>query len=112
MNETAITAGARAASVLIHAEHRPTTDQERADLAAILHSLSAAMRTVKDGSAYQAVTKVLRAHSVAGSTVLAGVKPERRRLLASRITTAFALEHLRSLAERRPASTTSTGGAL
>ena len=113
MNHTAIEAGARAASVLIHAENKPTNAKEKQELEAVLESLRAAMRNVQEGSVYQAVCKVLRAHGVAGSTTITRVRPDRRKLLASRIAMAFALEHIRSLAPaQKIVPVAQTGGAL
>ena len=114
MNNTAIEAGARVASVLIHAENRPKNDKEKQDLELVLESIRAAMRTVKEGSVYQAIRKVLRAHLVAGTSTITGVHPDRRRLLASRIAMGFALEHIRSLttAEKSAPAAQQSGGAL
>jgi hypothetical protein len=113
MKNTAIEAGARTASVLIHAENRPKNDKEKLELEAVLESIRAAMRNVKEGSVYQAIRKVLRAHVVAGTSTITGVHPDRRRLLASRIAMGFALEHIRSLTTaEKSAPAARTGGAL
>lgn len=118
MKAIAIEAGARVASVLIHAENRPKNDKEKQDLELVLESIRAAMRTTPpggmEGSVYQAIRKVLRAHLVAGTSTITGVHPDRRRLLASRIAMGFALEHIRSLttAEKSAPAAQQSGGAL
>lgn len=111
MKPSAIEAGARVASVLIHAEHKAPpilTQQDRADLASVIQSLTVAMRDVRDGSVYQATRKVLRAHLIAGTSTVTRIHPDRRRPLAAAIARGFAIEHLRSLAQ---ADAVASGGA-
>lgn len=113
MKAIAIEAGARVASVLIHAENKPKNEKQRQELEEVLESIRAAMRDVKEGSVYQAIRKVLRAHLVAGTSTITGVHPDRRRLLASRIAMGFALEHIRSLTTaEKSAPAAQPGGAL
>lgn len=110
MNNTAIEAGVRAARVLIHAEHKPTTPKEIAALDELLGSLRAAMKEVADGSVFQAVQKVLRMHAIGNTPLVSAIPPDRRKLLASRIARGFAIEHIRSLGAGNDAAST-TGGA-